>query len=81
MVVTARLATELTGVVQDRTARLSICTVQAPHCEMPQPYFVPFKPSTSRKTQSSGVSPGTYPRIREAIHHAAGLLSAKGVGQ
>ncbi len=24
---------------------------------------------------------GTYPRIREAIHHAAGLLSAKGVGQ
>lgn len=24
---------------------------------------------------------GTYPRIREAIHHAAGLISAKGVGQ
>lgn len=24
---------------------------------------------------------GTYPRIREAIHHAAGLMSAKGVGR
>jgi len=24
---------------------------------------------------------GTYPRIREAIHHAAGMLSAKGAKQ
>jgi hypothetical protein len=34
----------------------SICTVQTPHCAIPQPNFVPVKPTTSRKTQSSGVS-------------------------
>jgi hypothetical protein len=34
-------------------------TVQAPQSAMPQPNFVPFIPSTSRNTQSSGVSPST----------------------
>src|SRR5271156_5950722 len=32
------------------------CTVQAPHCAIPQPNFVPVKPITSRSTQRSGVS-------------------------
>jgi hypothetical protein len=29
--------------------------VQAPHCAMPQPNFVPVNPSDSRSTHSSGV--------------------------
>ena len=47
------------GVMQDRVATPSICTVQAPHSAMPQPNFVPVMPSTSRNTQRSGVSPST----------------------
>src|SRR6185369_11787119 len=34
----------------------STCTVQAPHRPCPQPNLVPVKPSSSRITQSSGVS-------------------------
>src|SRR6201996_6319238 len=45
----------LTGNEQERVATPSICTVQAPHCAMPQPYLVPVRPSVSRKTQSKGV--------------------------
>src|SRR5207248_8898236 len=56
MVVTRRPATEPTGVMHDRVARPSRCTVQAPHWAMPQPYLVPVSPSVSRRTQSSGVS-------------------------
>jgi hypothetical protein len=37
--------------------------VQAPHCAMPQPNFVPVIPSMSRSTQRSG---------RQAIKRAAG---------
>ena len=39
-------------------AQCGACTVQAPHCAMPQPNLVPVMPSTSRSTQSSGMSPG-----------------------
>src|SRR5262245_50645050 len=51
----------LTGTMQERIAAPLICTVQAPHCAMPQPYLVPVSPSCSRSTQSSGVfgSPST----------------------
>src|SRR5262245_50611976 len=35
------------------------CTVHAPHKAMPQPNLVPFIPSTSRSTHSSGISAGT----------------------
>jgi len=45
-----------TGVAHDSTARPSHTTAQAPHCSSPQPYFVPVSPSSSRNTQSSGVS-------------------------
>src|SRR5947207_14773774 len=48
-----------TGVIQERTAKPSRCTVQAPHSAMPHPNLVPVMPSTSRNTQSSGVSPST----------------------
>jgi hypothetical protein len=46
-------------VMQKRVATPSTCTVQAPQSAMPQPNFVPVMPSTSRNTQSSGVSPST----------------------
>src|SRR5262245_43778100 len=45
-----------TGVTQDRTARPSRCTVQAPQRAMPQPNLVPVRPRTSRRTHKSGVS-------------------------
>src|SRR5438105_13122397 len=59
MVVTAREPTAPTGSRQDRAASPSTSTVQAPHWAMPQPYFVPVKPSASRSTQSSGVAGST----------------------
>src|SRR5262245_1980617 len=40
---------------QERCARPSTCTVQAPQNPAPQPYFVPVSPTMSRITQSSGV--------------------------
>src|ERR1700680_880643 len=48
-----------TGATQERTASPLICTVQAPHCAMPQPYLVPVRLSCSRMTQSSGVEGST----------------------
>ena len=44
------------GIEQERCASPLMCTEQAPHCAMPQPYFVPVGPTISRMTQSSGVS-------------------------
>src|SRR5467141_3927169 len=46
-------------VMQERVATPSIWTAQAPQSAIPQPNFVPVIPSTSRSTQSSGVSPST----------------------
>jgi hypothetical protein len=48
-----------TGRTQLRVGTPSMCTVQAPHCAMPQPYLVPVSPSCSRSTHSSGVSSST----------------------
>src|SRR5712691_4057344 len=48
-----------TCVTQDRVGAPSRCTVQAPHCDRPQPNFVPVRPIVSRMTQSSGMSGGT----------------------
>ena len=39
--------------------RLSISTVQAPHCPRPQPNFAAFSPSSPRSTYSKGVSGST----------------------
>src|SRR5580704_2115008 len=59
MVVTSFPEARDTGVLQERTGRPSRCTVQAPHCATPQPYFVPVRPRCSRKTQSRGVDGST----------------------
>jgi hypothetical protein len=59
MVVIAESPTLSTGVMQERMGVPFECTVQAPHSALPQPNFVPVMPSTSRSTQSSGVSPST----------------------
>src|SRR2546425_1271902 len=45
----------LTGITQERIALPSMCTVQAPHCAMPQPYLVPVRPTCSRTAHSRGV--------------------------
>ena len=47
---------EAIGVWHERAATPLRWTVQAPHWAMPQPYFVPVSSSSSRSTQSSGVS-------------------------
>src|ERR1700738_2929270 len=44
----------LTGNEHERVATPSMCTVQAPHCAMPQPYFVPVSPIHSRIAHNSG---------------------------
>src|SRR6202040_1963015 len=59
IVVIADVPMPSTGVMQERVATPSMCTVQAPHSAMPQPNLVPVMPSTSRSTHSSGVSPST----------------------
>src|SRR5262249_26111536 len=57
MVVTAPV-TVPTARIQERVAMPSTCTVQAPHCAMPQPNLVPVSPMTSRSTQRRGISGG-----------------------
>jgi hypothetical protein len=47
------------GVTHDLVACPSICTVHAPHCEMPQPNLVPVRPMLSRITHNKGVSGST----------------------
>src|SRR5271165_6969572 len=42
-------------VTQDLRASPSIWMVQAPHAATPQPNFVPVRPSTSRRYQSTGI--------------------------
>src|SRR5437870_12649799 len=59
MVTTFLFATAEIGVMHERTACPSTCTVQAPHSAMPQPNLVPVRPSTSRSTHSTGMSDGT----------------------
>src|SRR5690242_17004677 len=48
-----------TGSMHDLVADPLTCTVQAPHCAIPHPYFVPTRPRWSRSTHSNGVSPAT----------------------
>src|ERR1044072_1026357 len=55
MVVIFLPAASLTCIEHERTACPSTCTVQAPHCATPHPYFVPVRPTCSRITHSSGV--------------------------
>jgi hypothetical protein len=48
-----------TGNEHDLTGAPSMSTVHEPHCATPQPYLVPVKPISSRKTQSKGISGST----------------------
>src|SRR5512138_2359524 len=59
MVVTALPLTADTGVTHERLGSPPRCTVQAPHCAMPQPNLVPVRPRLSRRTQSRGVLAAT----------------------
>src|ERR1700756_547393 len=58
IVVISRCPSRPIGSTQERTALPSTWTVQAPHCAMPQPNFVPVMPRISRSTHSNGVSAG-----------------------
>src|ERR1700724_3123857 len=58
MVVIVAPATAPRAVMQERVARPSTWTVQAPHSPIPQPNLVPLRPISSRIAQSSGVSSG-----------------------
>src|SRR5215813_5773618 len=46
-------------VTHERSALPLMCTVHAPHRDIPQPNFVPGRFNTSRITQSKGISAGT----------------------
>src|SRR6266511_2329094 len=59
MVSTLWPAAAETGTEQERTGSPFRCTVQAPHWAMPQPNLGPFTSSTSRNTQSKGISGST----------------------
>ena len=51
--------TSFTRIEQERCTSPLMCTEQAPHWPIPQPYLVPVRPSCSRNTHNSGVSPST----------------------
>src|SRR5688500_845496 len=59
MVVTLLPATVFMTTEQERTGCPSTCTVHAPQSDIPQPNFVPVSPTTSRRTQRSGISGAT----------------------
>src|ERR1044071_1564122 len=48
--------TSLSRIEHERMTSPLMCTEQAPHCAMPQPYLVPVSPTCSRITHRSGVS-------------------------
>ena len=48
--------TALRGVRQERVGMPATRTMQAPHCPSPQPYLVPVRSSSSRRTWRSGRS-------------------------
>src|SRR2546428_7798070 len=59
MVSTFWFAAADTGTEHERTGSPFRCTVQAPHCAMPQPNLGPFTSSTSRNTHNRGISGST----------------------
>ena len=68
---------------QERTGSPSTCTVQAPHAAMPQPYLVPVRPSSSRRTHSSGAFGLDVDGVGAAVHGQArhAFLPPKRSGQ
>src|SRR6516164_2154784 len=51
--------TSATRMEHERCTSSLMCTEQAPHCAMPQPYLVPVRPTCSRMTHRRGVSAST----------------------
>src|ERR1041385_9010646 len=78
MVVTSLPSQSPTMRPHERTAFPSTCTVQAPHCAMPQPNLVPVSLSSSRITQRRGVlssefaATGLPLRVNETIEASFG---------
>ena len=52
--------------VQDFTARPSMWTVQAPHCDVSHPMLVPVRPSSSRIKSTSSSRGSTLSRLRDS---------------
>jgi len=59
MVVTLAPSALIASMVQDFTAAPSICTTQAPHCDVSQPTCVPVSRSFSRSSSTRRVSGAT----------------------
>ena len=63
-----------TGVMQERTARPSICTVQAPHWPSPQPKRGLFKPKiVAQSVKQRHVGIVDLDRPRPAVNHEGQL--------
>src|SRR3569832_2259946 len=60
MVLTSWPSAITASVVQDFTALPSICTTQAPHCEVSQPTWVPVSRRFSRRNCTSRVRGSTF---------------------
>src|SRR5437870_12340789 len=83
MVVILPSPTALTGTEHERIGTPLTCTVQAPHCAMPQPYLVPVRPTFSRNTHSSGVlgSTSTVWDCPLTVRRAIRILPGVAVGE
>jgi hypothetical protein len=80
IVVIARLPIAPIGSMHERTALPSICTVQAPHCAMPHPNFVPVRPSKSPTTHSKGMSSGASTDLVSPFISSVAIKSPRPLG-
>src|SRR5262245_36496701 len=69
-----------TGVTHERAGTPSTRTVHAPQSATPQPNFVPVRPSTSRSTQSTGVSASTSTACAVPLMFSVNPMSPKVAG-
>src|SRR5689334_7140935 len=68
----------LTGNEHERTGAPSMCTVQAPHCAMPQPYLVPVRPACSRIAHYRGVLSSTSTSTVLPLMDSRAIFSSSG---
>src|SRR5712692_8871171 len=81
MVVICLPTAALTGMMHERTARPSTCTVHEPHCATPHPYLVPVSPTCSRIAHNSGVLGSTFTSlVLPLIVNRAMEVSSSGCG-
>src|SRR5688572_8513170 len=55
MVIISFPAAAETGIEHERSGFPPMCTVHAPHWAIPQPYFVPVRPTKSRRAHNKGI--------------------------